>query len=445
MVENKITVTLPKVAIVGRPNVGKSSLFNRITKSRKAIVYMEQGTTRDRIEQAVQYEDKKFILTDTGGFITRDTDIMSKLVKKQIEKAIADADLFLFVCDGQAGIEPQDLEFAELIRKTNKPIFLVLNKADNKNISEQTAEFYRLGFSPMYPVSALHDLGIDDLLSKVTERFTAGEAKNDAPEAIRVAIVGRPNVGKSSFINYLLHEDRVIVDKMPGTTRDTIDIFFTVQDTSYILVDTAGMRHKRKVKEAVDVYSMLRTKEAIKKSEACIVLIDAYDGLVGDDLKILDMVMQEGKALLIGVNKWDLVSGVSADKYTERIHARANFLKKCPVLFTSTRTGYNIYNSFKVIREILNNSRKQIPTPALNKVISAIKSKGPFTSKNNKIRLNYATQTAISPPTFLIFVNKKGLISESHISFIENALRKHFDFLGVSIKLRFRSEEGGIK
>jgi len=433
---------IPKVAIVGRPNVGKSALFNRIIKARKAIVYSEVGTTRDRVSQETVFDGKRFILTDTGGFIPDDADNILKRVKEQIKNAITESEILLFVCDGQSGPVPQDMELAALLRKSGKKIFLVVNKVDNKKMGEDIPDFYRLGLDKPYPVSALHNLGLDELLSDVAKGFPSIEIEDKTRGAggIKVAIVGRPNVGKSSFLNCLLKEERAIVDERPGTTRDTIDTYLKDGDTEFILVDTAGLRHKRKIKEAIDVYSMARSKEAIKRSEICLVLIDAYDGLVTDDLKILELVMNEGKCCILCVNKWDLVEDPTFSTYQERVYERASFLKKYPTLFTSTKTKYNVYNSLRHIKQVVAASKTKVPTHQLNKLLSSIKLKGPFSSKRNKLKLNYGTQTAVQPPTFLIFVNDWKLVSEEHRNFIENLLRKNFGFFGAPIRLEFREE-----
>lgn len=441
---HKAASGIPKVAIVGRPNVGKSALFNRIIKARKAIVYSEVGTTRDRVSQETVFKGKRFVLTDTGGFIPDDADNILKCVKEQIKKAITESEILLFVCDGQSGPVPQDTELAALLRKSEKKIFLVVNKVDNKKMEEDIPDFYQLGLDKPYPVSALHNLGMDELLDSVAREFPSVEIedKEKGMGGIKVAIVGRPNVGKSSFLNCLLKEERSIVDERPGTTRDTIDTYLKDGETEFILIDTAGLRHKRKIKEAVDVYSMARAKEAIERSEICLVLIDAYDGLVADDLKILELVLNEGKCCILCVNKWDLVEDPSFLKYQERIYERAVFLKKYPTLFTSTKTKFNVYNSLKYIKEIVANSKTRVPTPQLNKLLSSIKLKGPFSSKRNKLRLNYATQTAVQPPTFLVFVNNWKLVSEEHRNFIENLLRRNFGFFGAPIRLGFRGAKG---
>jgi GTP-binding protein len=427
----KSSRALPQITIVGRPNVGKSSLFNRITRTRRAIVHMEMGTTRDRIGQEVDIAGRRFMLTDTGGFFSDEKTRIFRMVKEQIKKAVAQTDVLLFVCDGQEGLTPQDMELAALLRKANKRIFLVVNKLDNKRVEEEALmEYYRLGLDRPYPVSALHNIGVADLLEEVLRALPAAGPEEKTGERIKVAVVGRPNVGKSSFINRLLQEERVIVDEMPGTTRDTVDTCFSDHDTEFILIDTAGLRHKRKIKEAVDVYSIMRTKEAILRSDACLVLIDAFDGLVADDLRILDMVFTTGKCCGLCVNKWDLIRGISPSRYKEMIYERAPFLTKYPVMFTSTKTGYNVYNSINVIRELMRSWALKVPTRRLNRLLDSLKRRG----------ATYITQTAVRPPAFLIFVNDSKPISEERRNFIENLLRKNFNFFGSPIRLEFRGQ-----
>lgn len=428
---------LPKhVAIVGRPNVGKSSLFNRIIRARKAIVYRETGTTRDRISQEVIFNTKRFILTDTGGFIQEGKGRLLKLIKEQIKKAISESDVLLFVCDGQAGPVSQDFELAPVLRKSNKKIFLVVNKVDNQKIEQGVLDFYQLGLDRPYAVSALHDIGIDELLHDVVKEFPAQGLEGKKAVPIRAAIIGRPNVGKSSFLNRLLKEERVLVDETPGTTRDTVDTCLKEGESEFILIDTAGLRHKRKITEAVDVYSIMRTKEAIKRSEVCLVLIDGYEGLRSDDLKILELVVREGKCCMLCVNKWDLVKGPTQAEYKEMIYKRANSLKKYPILFTSTKTGFNVYNSLGLIKEVIGNSKTKIPTPQLNRALNSSRLRGP-------LRIHYITQTGIQPPAFLIFVNDPRIALEEHKNFLENLLRRNFGFFGAPIQLKFRGSKGG--
>jgi GTPase len=434
---------LPRIAIVGRPNVGKSSLFNRIAKARKTIVYQDIGTTRDRISQELVSNGRRFILTDTGGFVPEDVGRLLTKIKEQIKKAIDESDILLFVCDGQSGPLPQDFELTEVLRKSRKKIFLVVNKMDNEKIKQQAPDFYQLGMGKPYPVSALHNLGIGELLADVTRGFHSKAAKENKIMAVKVAIVGRPNVGKSSFLNRLLNEERSIVDAVPGTTRDAIDTHLKDGDDEFILIDTAGLRHKRKIKEAVDVYSIMRTKDAIARSDICLVLIDAYDGLVLDDIKILDLVLKEGKCCILCVNKWDLIERILEPKYKDMIYERAVFLRKYPVLFTSTKTRYNVYGALRLAKEIIDKAGTHASTPSLNKLLTAVRLKGPFRSRRNRLKMHYMTQTKTTPPTFLIFVNNAGFVSEEQKNFIENLIRDKFGFFGSPIELEFRVSKGG--
>ncbi|MCX5716166.1 MAG: ribosome biogenesis GTPase Der, partial [Candidatus Omnitrophica bacterium] len=430
---------LPLVAIVGRPNVGKSSLFNRILNKRKAIVYQEAGTTRDRVSQEVEFEGKEFILTDTGGFLSEDVDKLWKSVKLQIKKAIEECDILLFVCDGKAGLLPQDSELAPILRKSGKKIILVVNKIDNEKMNAQVPDFYRLGLGEPYPVSVLHNLGVNKLLTDLTAVLPKAAEREPEIEGIRVAIVGRPNVGKSSFINYLLKEERVIVSDIPGTTRDTVDTYLKSEKGDFILVDTAGLRHKRKLKEAVSVYSMMRAKEAIRRSSVCLVMVDGYDGIRVDDLKIAELVISEGKGCILCINKWDTVD-VGPVEYKEMVYSRAASLKKYPVIFVSAKTGYNVYNSLDTIKKVLEGLNTKLSTSQLNRLLDYMKSRGPFRGSSHPLKASYITQVAVSPPTFLIFVNKRKYITESHTNFIENILREDFGFFGTPIRLEFREK-----
>jgi GTP-binding protein len=292
-------------------------------------------------------------------------------------------------------------------------------------------------------VSAIHDIGVSELLEDVTKVLPEAKAEEKKSAQIKVAIVGRPNVGKSSFINRLFEEERVIVDEVPGTTRDTVDTYFRDGDTEFVLIDTAGLRHKKKVKEAVDVYSIMRTKEAVLRSDACLVLIDGFDGLVADDLRILDLVFSAGKGCVLCVNKWDLMKNTAQPKYKEMVYERAPFLKRYPVLFTSTKTGYNVYGALKVLREVTANASIGTTAHGLNKLLNSLKTKGPFSPRRNNLKCSYIIQTGVRPPAFLLFVNDTKLISEEHHNFIENSLRKNFSFFGTPIRLTFRGQKRG--
>ncbi|MBI4336194.1 MAG: ribosome biogenesis GTPase Der [Candidatus Omnitrophica bacterium] len=433
----------PKIAIVGRSNVGKSSLFNRIAGARRVIVHMETGTTRDRITQKISFGGRNFILIDTGGFAAKDNTNITNLMISQISRAIAEADILLFVCDGQTGPRPEDFELAARLRRFNKRVFLVVNKVDNRKLEASIYDFYELGLDRPYPVSSLHNTGVSELLDDAVKLLPEAAPEREKTDVTKVAVVGRPNVGKSSFVNCLLDEERVIVDERPGTTRDAIDTYLRHGDEEFVLIDTAGMRHKRKIKEAVDVYSLMRAKEAVKRSDACIVLIDAYDGLMVDDIRIAELVLEEGKCCVLCVNKWDLIKGLPQEQYRQKIYDRAGFLSDYPVIFTSAKTAYNVLTSLEAVKEAVGNSNKRVATPRLNKLMTALKTKGPFYAGKNRVRPVYAVQTTTAPPSFLIFVNEARLISEPHRNFIENRLRKEFGFFGSPVKLVFRNSKGG--
>lgn len=429
---------IPKVAIVGRPNVGKSSLFNRIVGKRVAVVYKEGGTTRDYVMRKVTIEGADFFLIDTGGFVFGKQDEMTKLIRQQIKRAIEEADILLFMCDGKTGLLPQDLEFASLLRKAKKACYLVVNKIDNPSMEEELYEFYKLGLGRPYPISAIHNRGIKQLLLDITSGLKdKTKTKPSIQDYISIAIVGRPNVGKSSFLNQLLKEERVIVHKNPGTTRDLIDTYFQYKGQDMVLIDTAGIRHRRKIKDAPDVYSSLRSKEAIKQSVVSLFLIDGYEGITSDDLRILDIILEEGKGCILCVNKWDLVKNITQEKYKDLIYKRSGFFKYTPIIFISALTGRNIYKPFDLVPGIVSNTNIKVPTPKLNAFLQDIKRTHPFISSAQKLKIRYIVQEDIMPPSFLCFCNNPNYVTETFINYLENSLRGEFGFFGTPLKFRF--------
>ncbi|MBI4681311.1 MAG: ribosome biogenesis GTPase Der [Nitrospirae bacterium] len=433
---------IPVVAIVGRPNVGKSSLFNRFVGKRKAIVDKVSGITRDRLYETIQWEDRSFRLVDTGGMIPKDKGRLSSLILKQVEMAIDESVLVLFLLDVKDGITPIDWQIADLLRKRGCKVILVVNKVDTDNYSLKVLDFYELGLGEPYSISALHGLGIGDLLDRITDSLgKAGDEKEDGDiDRIKIAIVGRPNVGKSSFLNYLLQEDRVIVDAAPGTTRDSIDTLFEKDGNKFIVIDTAGIRHKSKIKEVLDVYSMSRSLESIRHSDVNLVMLDAVQGVTVEDLKIINTVEKEGKGIEIVLNKWDLVKDVRMEHYEKSIRNRARFLDYAPILFTSCLTGRNCLKAIDLSAEIFKNSSRTVKTPELNEALQEIQKSrsSPFRS-GRTLKLHYITQAGIRPPKFMIFVNNKKMVKPDHAKFIEHHLRRAFDWTGSPIRLEFRN------
>ena len=348
---------LPVVSIVGRPNVGKSSLFNRVVGRRHAVVEAREGTTRDRIEAPIKIKNRDLILVDTGGFIAHGNDEMSTLVKIQIEKAIFSSDMLLFVCDGEKGFLSLDMDMAALLRRSGKKILLVVNKIDNEKRKDILYDFYEMGLGDPFGISCLHDKGIKNLLNEVSKIVPKrSEVQIEKNHPIKITIAGRPNVGKSSFLNKVLDEERVIVHEKPGTTRDSIDTYFNKDGILFLLVDTAGIRHKRKVKTAVDIYSMMRARDSIDRSDITLVLIDGMEGVTNDDIKIFEYVREQGKGCAIIVNKWDLVKEIEQKRYENAIIRRWPAAKHFPISFVSAVTGRGVLNAFNLVKTIKTNS-----------------------------------------------------------------------------------------
>lgn len=431
---------LPVVSIVGKPNVGKSSLFNRIIGKRQAVVEKCEGTTRDRIESPVKIKGKSFILVDTGGLLLRETDEIQDLVKSQIEKAIISSDALLFVCDGENGLSPLDADLAHQLRKSGKKIILVINKIDNEKRQENLLDFYELGLGEPFGISCLHNLGVTNLLDELRDALPlSSEAEREALRPIKIAICGRPNVGKSSFLNKVLGEERVIVHEKPGTTRDSIDIYFEKDGIMFLLIDTAGIRHKRKVREAVDVYSMMRARASIDRSDIVILLIDGMEGVTNDDAKILDYIKERGKGCVIAVNKWDLVKGIEMSRYKEAVLKRMPEARNFPIAFISAKTGRNVEDAFNLVKSIKANLDLFIDRDALTDLVKEIKPENVRIPLRKKYpRFYYMTQVGNSPKRFLVFVNDIRAVSGFHAAFIENRLREKFPLKGVPIRIIYR-------
>ena len=428
--------SLPKVAIVGRPNVGKSSLFNRIVGSRKAIVESSRGTTRDRLYADIAWKEKAFMLIDTGGFEASGDNEMTKLVLRQLEAAIKEADIIFFVTDGAVGISPQDIELASRLRKTSKRIYLIVNKIDDESQAGRAFDFFELGLGDPYAVSAVNYIGIERLLDDVAE-YIAKPAASSGTRAIGVAIVGRPNVGKSSYLNSILNEERVIVHPVAGTTRDAIDIDFNYKGRDYLLIDTAGIRHKAKVNEAADFFGTVRSKEAIRRSDVAVVIIDGYDGLREDDARIIDYVIKEGKALVVAVNKSDLINAEAMQVYNDLLIKKLNVIRNFPVLFTSCKTKKNVITSLDLIWSVYEKSRALIPPEELAAIIESLKNDGDI--RNKRITVLYLKQESTMPPQFILGVKSAGPLTDNTKNHIENFLRRVRDFKGVPIRVSFEN------
>lgn len=444
------------VSIVGRPNVGKSTLFNKIAKQRISIVEMIPGVTRDRIEKEITWKNKKFILVDTGGMDFSNPRLgepcinspnILKLIHQQINKAIDMSDVIIFLVDGKVGLAQDDIEIAKRLRKTGKKIIPVVNKVDNEKIEMKSLEFYKLGFNELYNISALQGKGISNLLDKVCE-YIPEEAEECQTDSIKIAIIGRPNVGKSSIINSILGEERQIVDASPGTTRDSVDIKFSVNSQNITLIDTAGIRKKAKIKEKIEYYSVVRAQKSIERCNIVVLVIDAVEGVVQQDKKIAGIAKEEGKGMIILVNKWDLVMGAKKEPGQKKIiHDWISAIKRefyfsswAPIIFTSAKTQHRIAEIIPTALSVFQNYTRKIDTPSLNKVIQKIISKVPPSTYMKDFKVYYAVQKDIMPPTFIFFVSNPDEIKENYVAYLEKKIRSNFSFAGVPIRIIFKEK-----
>ena len=433
---------LPKIAIVGRPNVGKSSLFNRIVGARSAIVESSSGTTRDRLHANIKWKGKDFTIIDTGGFEAAGHGDMAELVLKQLRKGIEEADIILFVTDALAGIMPQDRELSLTLRKTSKKIYLIVNKVDSDSDSGKALAFFELGLGEPYAVSAMHGRGIDKLCSELAGGMEKRVVIEDA-NVVKVAIVGRPNVGKSSYLNSILSEERAIVHSIAGTTRDAIDIDFKYKDRDYVLIDTAGIRHDPKLTQAADFFGSVRSKEAIKRCDTAIVLIDGYEGLTRDDARIIDTCLKEGKALVIAVNKWDLAKdGLQTSDYSERLIKEMGPIKYFPILFMSCKTGRNVKDSLDVIWSAYEKSKALVERDKLTEILKSLNNTTEMGSK--RIKFKFLNQESSRPPKFVLGVKDPKVVNNNSKRFVENFFRAAYDFKGTPIIIRFERTSQGF-
>ena len=434
----------PIVAIVGRPNVGKSTLFNRIVGKRISIVEDTPGVTRDRIFAEAEWVGKTFNVIDTGGIEPYAEDIIMQQMKRQAEMAIETADVIVFVVDGREGITANDEEVANILRRANKRIILACNKIDSSKYNQNIYEFYNLGIGEPIAISAEQVLGIGDLLDEVIKAFPKVENELYDESITKVALVGRPNVGKSSIINSILGEERVIVSHIPGTTRDAIDTSFEKESKKYVLIDTAGMRKKGKINEAIERYSIIRALAAIERSDVCILVIDGEVGVTEQDSKIAGYAHEQGKAAIIIVNKWDLVEkdNKTVRLYKQDITRVLSFMSYAPILFTSALTGQRIGRILNTVDDVYSQYTLRVQTGVLNEVIDeAVLMNQPSISGGRKLNVFYGTQVSAKPPTFVIFVNDPKLMHFSYERYLENQIRKSFGFEGTPIRLIIRGRE----
>lgn len=436
---------IPVVAVVGRPNVGKSTFVNRLVGARQSIVDDRPGVTRDRIYFDVEWQHKEFTVIDTGGIIPGNEDEIMLNIFAQAQIACDEADSIIFLVDGKEGINPVDYDIANILRRSKKPVYLAVNKIDSPERSMMTADFYALALGEPFPVSALHGSGgVGDLLDEITKDFEKNQEtiKN---ENIRIAIVGKPNAGKSSITNALLGEDRVIVSDISGTTRDSIDSKVKYEGEEFILVDTAGIRKKSKVDWGVEKFAVDRAIRAIKDCDIALLIVDATEGLTDQDKKISQIIVEAGKGIIVAVNKWDLIEDKQANstvKYEENLRHDAPFLGFAPVIFISAKTKQRLVSIYKKSKEIYEQCRKRVSTSILNKIIiEALAMNPPSTKKGKKLRVLYATQIKTAPPTFILFVNNEDLVQDSYKRYLENKMREAFGFTGTPIRLSFRERK----
>jgi GTP-binding protein len=436
-------MSLPIVAIIGRPNVGKSTLFNRLLKKRLAVVDGRPGVTRDRNYSLCTWNGKSFYLVDTGGLLPSTKNELERQVKAQAESAIEEADFILFLIDNKVGAQDVDFEIAKKLKRINKKVFLVANKVDNEKEEMETYSLKRLGLGDPYPVSATSGRNatelLDDIAKLIPETVQAEEEKG-----IKVAIIGRPNVGKSTFINTLLGEEKLVVSEMPGTTRDSIDTQLKIKDDDFIFIDTAGLRKKSKIIDDLEYYTSLRSLRSIQRADVCLLLTEAQEGMVNQDLKIAQETVEMWKGLVIGVNKWDLIvkETKTADQYSKWIKSYAPFLDFVPVIYISSKTGQRVEKTIELVKEVYLERKKRIETSELNqKLEPEIKRQPPPSFKGKYVRLYYCTQTDTEPPTFVFFSNYPEYLKKPYLKFLQNKIREHFGFKGCPIKIKVNKRE----
>lgn len=440
---------LPLVAICGRPNVGKSTLFNRITGKARAIVHDEEGITRDRAFGEAQWAERRFRIVDTGGIIEEPEDSISEKMQEQVKQALRDARAIVFVVDGQQPITRVDREVAAQLLKMGKPVILAANKLDNEKLLMNRFDFYELGVGDPFAISSGHGHGMAELLDEIVKHLPeSGDTEvEEVPEkVVRVAIVGKPNVGKSSFVNAILNENRTIVDDTPGTTRDAIDVPFHLKGKDYLLIDTAGMRKKAGVKEGVERFSVARTLRAVKRSDVCLLLIDATEGMSEQDKRIIGYCIECGTAMVLVWTKWDLIENKEKKfkALADELDLKFPHIKYVPYITISNTTRQRIFNVFEYIDRVAEQAEKRIDTGELNRFIEELRTTHkPPTRKGKAGKIKYATQVTIKPTTFVLFVNSADLIHFSYQRFLENQLRERYGFEGVPIKLELR--EGGLR
>jgi len=432
------------VAVIGRPNVGKSTLFNALAGKDISIVKDTPGITRDRIYQDVEWLNQSFTLIDTGGIEPDSKDIILSQMREQAEIAIETADVILFLCDVKQGPTDADHRVADLLRKSGKPVVLAVNKVDNfQKEMLDTYEFYQLGIGDPHPISAAGRLGIGDLLEEITTLFPKETREEEEEDAVSVAIIGKPNVGKSSIINKLIGTNRLIVSDIAGTTRDAVDTPMQYHGRNYIFIDTAGLRRKNKIKEELERFMIIRSVSAVERADVCILVIDAEEGVTEQDAKIAGIAHERGKAMIIAVNKWDLVEkdNHTVKEFSDQIRQTLAFAPYAEILFVSAKSGQRLTKLYDLIDAVSENHARRVPTGLLNEVLTqAMVMQQPPSDKGKLLRIYYMTQVAVKPPTFVLFVNDKELMHFSYTRYIENQIRKTFGFQGTPLRFLVREK-----
>ena len=430
---------IPTVALVGRPNVGKSSVFNRLMGSKISIIEDTPGITRDRIYGVTDYKGFRYNLIDTGGIDISD-DKFNAEIKMQAEIAIDEADVVVFVVDGKEGINTNDYVVRDILYKSNKKVILAINKIDNKKFTDNIYDFYELGFENIVTISAEHGLGFNDLENEIIKDFNEQDIEIE-DDRIKFCIIGRLNVGKSSLVNAILREERVIVSDEAGTTRDSIDTVFNYDKKEYVVIDTAGMRKKGKVYEAVEKYSLLRAMKSIERSDVCVIVINAEEGIIEHDKHIASYALEAGKPMVLVVNKWDLMEDTDMKDFTKELRAEFQFLSYVPIVFLSAKTGSRLHLLMPEIIKVYNNSRQEIKTSVLNNIFRDAYDLNPAPSyKGRKLKIYYVTEVGVAPIRLNLYVNDKGLVHFSYLRYLENKLRESIDLEGTPVVFQFKNK-----